>query len=403
MRGHPDAMRSADRRPRRRWPWIFALATMALFLGINGAFSARDLDVAGLLDLSTLSAFLLVGALLCSRVPGNIVGPLLLGAGVTTAVEISLSSFETFATKQGTVPLPVIGAAGLVSGVGFVVPLVMVLVGIPLVFPDGRLLSARWRWIVVLCLAALGSATISQLVGPNPVGSPQIPNPFQVPALAGVANLLDAFTKWAVIVAFAAAALAIVLRYRRDDDVERHQLKWLIAASIVGAIAFPTAIFVPWQIVSDVAMVIGFLALLALPLAIGVAVLRYRLYEIDRIISRSIAWALISGLLIASFTILVVGLQAVLVNVIQGDVLAVAASTLVAFALFQPVRRTVQRTVDRRFDRARYDAHRTADSFADRLRNEVDLDTLAHELESTVEGVVRPRATSLWLPDRKTT
>ena len=97
------------------------------------------------------------------------------------------------------------------------------------------------------------------------------------------------------------------------------------------------------------------------------------------------------------------GLQAVLVDVTQGDVLAVAASTLVAFALFQPVRRTVQAAVDRRFDRARYDAYRTADSFADRLRNEVDLDTLAHELESTVAAALRPATATLWLPGRKTT
>jgi hypothetical protein len=200
------------------------------------------------------------------------------------------------------------------------------------------------------------------------------------------------------------AALSMVVRYRRVDAVERQQLKWLITGPFVATVAFSTALIVPSPTVSDIAFYIALIALLALPLAIGVAILRYRLYAIDRIISRTISWALITGLLVGGFALLVVGLQTILVNkVTQGDVLAVAASTLVAFALFQPVRRTVQGAVDRRFDRARYDGQRTADMFADRLRNEVDLDTLAAELEGTVADAIRPRAAALWLPGRNTT
>jgi len=172
--------------------------------------------------------------------------------------------------------------------------------------------------------------------------------------------------------------------------------------SAVVAIAFPIALVLPPSSYSDFFLLVGLLALLALPVAIGVAILRYRLYDIDRIISRTIGWTLVSGLLVTAFAIVVVGLQATLAGVTQGDTLAVAASTLVAFALFQPVRRTVQRTVDRRFDRARYDAQRTADAFAERLRTEVDLDVLAAELERTVAGTVRPTAASLWLPGRPT-
>ena len=121
------------------------------------------------------------------------------------------------------------------------------------------------------------------------------------------------------------------------------------------------------------------------------------LVDIDRIISRTIAWALISGLLLGSFALLVVFLQTILVGVTQGDVLAVAASTLVAFALFQPVRRTVQRAVDRRFDRARYDGSRTTDAFSTRIRSEVDLDAVAGDLTGSVEYALRPRTMSLWL------
>ena len=205
-----------------------------------------------------------------------------------------------------------------------------------------------------------------------------------------------------LIVGFAAAVVAVVVRYRRADEVERHQLKWLIAVAAVAAVAFPVAFIVPPSPVADAAFLAGLLALLALPLAIGIAILRYRLYDIDRIISRTIGWAVVSGLLVGAFAILVVGLQAALTGVTQGETLAVAASTLVAFALFQPVRRTVQRAVDRRFDRSRYDAQLTADAFAERLRDEVDLDTLAAELERTVSSAIRPTAASLWLPGRET-
>jgi hypothetical protein len=380
-----------------RWPWVLAVTTMVIFLATNAVASSGDIDLPGLIDLATLLAFLLVGALLCSRVPGNVVGPLLLGSGVTLATTISLSALEVVAMDSGRVPVTVVAAAGLVSGVGFLVPVLIVLVGIPLVFPDGRLLSGRWRWVVVLCVVAVSSAAVSQLVGPDPVGRPQIANPFLVPTLAGLADVLETFTKCAVILGFGAGALAIVIRYRRDDDVERHQLKWLIAPPVLAAVAFPIAFLAPWQVVSDVAFAVGLLALLALPLAIGVAILRYHVYDIDRIISRSIAWALITGLLVGSFAVIVVGLQAVLVRVTQGDVLAVAASTLVAFALFQPVRRTVQGAVDRRFDRARYDSDRTAEAFSTRVRSEVDLDAVADDLTGSVRRALRPQAMSLWL------
>jgi hypothetical protein len=156
----------------------------------------------------------------------------------------------------------------------------------------------------------------------------------------------------------------------------------------------------PTSVVTDVAFLIGLLAMFALPVAIAVAVLRYRLYEIDRIISRTIGWAVVTGVLAAAFAVLVVGLEALLQGQTQGETLAVAASTLAAFGLFQPVRRRVQRAVDRRFDRARYDAQRTADAFAERLRDEVELDALTAELQQTVDAAIRPSVSGLWLPER---
>jgi hypothetical protein len=171
----------------------------------------------------------------------------------------------------------------------------------------------------------------------------------------------------------------------------------LIAVALVAAVAFPLAFNLPDTVIGNAAFGVGLLAMLALPVAIGIAVLRYRLYEIDRIISRTIGWAIVTSGLLGVFAVLVVGLQALLDGVTQGDTLPVALSTLVAAALFQPIRRRVQHAVDRRFDRARYDGERTAAAFAERLRDEVDLEALADDLRSTVGHAVRPAAASVWL------
>ena len=204
--------------------------------------------------------------------------------------------------------------------------------------------------------------------------------------------------------AFLGAFAAVGSRFRHGSPVERQQIKWLLAAALIGAIAFPVAflaaIVLPSTVLGDMAWSVGFIGLIALPIAIGIAILRYHLYEIDRLISRTIGWAVITGLLVALFAGLVVVLQAALAPLTKESTIAVAASTLVAFALFQPLRRRVQRAVDRRFDRARYDGQRTVDCFAERVRNEVDLGTLRSALVATAEGAVRPTGAQLWLRSR---
>ena len=154
---------------------------------------------------------------------------------------------------------------------------------------------------------------------------------------------------------------------------------------------------------ADLGWLGGIISLSLIPVAIGIAILRYRLYEIDRIISRTIGWAVVTGLLVAVFAVVVVVLQAVLAPFTNENTLAVAASTLVAFAaLFQPLRRRVQRAVDRRFDRARYDGQRTVDAFAEHLRSDVDLASLRGSLAATADQAVRPASASVWLSPRGT-
>jgi hypothetical protein len=387
-------------RARPTWPWPVA-ATGPVLVGIGVAIGPTDGDnllFAAILG-SIVAVSVVVGAMLTSRVPGNPIGRLILASGVALAGSVVAQSIALSGVAAGA-PLELIAVAAIAVNTGLTGSIVVVLIVIPLVFPDGRLLSARWRWVLVLAALALGASFLAQLLGERQVAIGGVSNPFYVPALRPVLDVLDAFASWTSVVGFGAAALAVLIRYRRGDVVERQQLKWLIAVAAVAAVAFPVAYIVPAPAITQVAFLVGLLALLALPVAIAIAVLRYHLYEIDRIISRTIGWAVITGVLGAAFVVLVVGLEALLQGQTQGETLAVAASTLAAFGLFQPVRRRVQAAVDRRFDRARYDAQRTADAFAERLRDEVELDVLAAELQRTVEAAIRPSAAALWLPSR---
>jgi hypothetical protein len=388
----------------RRWPWAVAAGTIVVFALANLLYAEVTVDIVWTSMFSSIiAAFVLVGALLTVRAPGNPIGPIILGSGALLATTVAVGTLATVAADRTDIPIQVLAVAALINEIGFIVPLVVILIGIPLIFPDGRLLSPRWRWVVVLSGSALIAIVIAETFGPAGIGATDyVPNPFAIPALEPLTSALEGYATIASSLGFVAAMVAVVIRYRRGNEIERHQLKWLIAVSGVAAIALPLANLLPASLYADLFFLVGLAALLALPLAIAVAILRYRLYDIDRIISRTISWALVSGLLVAAFAILVIGLQALLADVTQGQTLAVAASTLVAFALFQPVRRTVQRAVDRRFDRARYDGRQTAEAFAEQLRHEVDLDTLASELEETVRRAIRPTAASIWLPGRET-
>ena len=196
-------------------------------------------------------------------------------------------------------------------------------------------------------------------------------------------------------------AISLIVRARRSAGIEHQQLRWLgasIAAVVFAAVGgFILGVLVPGLADTGLIWVPVSIAFPLVPVAVGVAILRYRLYDIDRIISRTIAWTLVSGLLLVVFGTVVIALQAALVNVTQGQTLAVAASTLVAFALFQPVRRRVQSIVDRRFDRARYDGERTATALAERLRDQVDLETLEVDVTRAIGTTLRPASVGIWL------
>jgi hypothetical protein len=201
----------------------------------------------------------------------------------------------------------------------------------------------------------------------------------------------------------AAGVIDLLRRYRRAVGVERLQIRWLLTAVALVVVGFGVGLALFTVIGPQLGVIAWIPLLLASPtvaLAIGFAILRYRLYDIDRIVSRTIGWALVTATLVGVFAGLVIGLQALFVGVTLREdpqTVVVAASTLAALALFQPVRRRIQHAVDRRFDRTRYDGEQTAAAFAERLRSQVDLDTLTADLTSTVGAAVRPTGAALWL------
>jgi hypothetical protein len=269
-------------------------------------------------------------------------------------------------------------------------------------FPDGRPPSPRWRWLVWVYAAVAGlwiagavTITVGAIIGHHA----QVDSGGNLLALGGRAGaagwwnvVQDVF--FPLLTACWLASLASqVLSYRRSSGERRQQLKWLMTGSAVTGAGVGIS-FLPSGAFGAAFTLTGFLAL---PLCIGVAVLRYRLFDIDRIISRTLAYAIVTGLLVGVYAGIV--LLATRVVSITTPV-AVAASTLAAAALFNPLRRRVQRVVDRRFNRARYNAGRTVAAFAARLQDTVDLDSVRDDLASVVQQALEPAHVSVWTSER---
>ncbi len=385
------------RRPSRRGrvAWGVAGLDIVLYLAASMLGPAGDVGTAVLYVIG-IASFAGVGALLCTRVPGNPIGILLLAASTVLVAAIVIGTYADLGALQ-VPPWPGSSVARRLGDAMFMYPFVVAIIGVPLVFPDGRLPSPRFRWVVRITIANMVAWTVLGTLfdGGSAGGAPGLA------VLEPIVGAVEAFVLAATLVSFGGAVVAVWLRYRRGDPVERQQIKWLVAVVALGAVVLPVALVLNDvnPELSNALSSIAILAMFALPIVIGIAVLRYRLYEIDRVISRTIGWGLVTALLIAVFGAMVVGLQAALAGVTQGQTLAVAASTLVAFAIFQPVRRRVQSAVDRRFDRARYDGERTAAAFAERLRDQVDLGGLEADITGTIRAALRPRFAGVWIRD----
>jgi hypothetical protein len=257
-------------------------------------------------------------------------------------------------------------------------------------------LSHRWRWVVWAVLGAAAFEAIASALHPGSMDQyPDVANPL---GLSGVDfGVIDALRPLLGSAVFLVVLASLVIRYRRSRGAEREQLKWLAFAGALVVIGFLGAGAAGSGLVSDLFFVLALAAVVFMPVAVAIAILRYRLYEIDRVISRTLVYGLLTVILGAAYVGLVLAGQAVFSSFAGGSNLAIAVSTLVVAALFLPVRSRVQGFVDRRFYRRRYDAQRTLEAFGVRLRDEVDMAVLSSDLRGVVAETLQPAHVSLWL------
>jgi hypothetical protein len=399
------------------------LTILSLYITAPAAQLSSDWGSGGaignLLILAPFLAFTIVGALIASRRPENPIGWICLVAGLfwtLIALDDQYSAYGLATT--GVVPFP--AAVAALSQWLWVPPVGLLSIYLILLFPDGRLPSRRWRplaWFsgVVMVLVSLALALAP---GPLPdLGG--VRNPFGLegyPWIAHATNVIPALLPLCTL----ASALSLVLRYRRCGSEEREQIKWIaFAGSFVGLMSLITVvsalIFAAefadstgtqplWLVVlQDVEL----LSFAGIPVGVGIAVLRYRLYDIDLIINRTLVYGPLTATLALVYVGSVVSSQALLrVLTGQESTLAIAASTLAIAALFNPLRRRVQGFVDRRFYRRKYDAAKILEAFAMRLRDETELDALSRDVVGVVRRTMQPAHVSLWLrpdeaPDRQ--
>jgi hypothetical protein len=402
------AVTSTTRRTRTRW-WPAGLAWALWALAILGLALVAWLDhllrQAGRPDLLGLTptnippvlgavSVATVGAVLTSRRPRHPAGWLLLALGLSLSAAGAAMAY----TNYGVAHPDTSPAAALVA---LYTPATIVIAMacngfVLLLTPTGALPSPRWRWWAGVTAATPVALLLVVTLLPRPGDRlvQAVDSPLDLHALDGVRLLAYQATFAVTIIAFVVAAASLVVRFRRARGIERQQLQWVALATVVltlltvvvlGALALGAFALAPLA---------GGLCPPILSAAIGAAVLRYRLYDLDRIISRTLAYGLLTVLLGGGYAGVVLGLGQLLG---RDSPLVVAAATLAVAALFQPARRRVQQAVDRRFNRRRYDAGRTIEGFGARLRQQVDLDTLTVELLGVVEQTMQPTSVSLWL------
>jgi hypothetical protein len=407
------------RRPRLRvlvaisaWTIAVVLAAISLVLLTLGSTGFGLENSPGWLMAALYIAYVslpTVGALVTVRRPGNLIGPILLVAGLSLFLWFSSSAYATYALVIRPDLPGGIFAIWLSGWAPF--PYALALLDfVPLLYPHGRFLSRRWRlfgWLV-------GALGIAQFIGVG-FGRPVLqsgtsigtsaPNPLAVAGLAPFDILVN--QTLAVPLAFAFLVIswaAVVIRFRQSRGIERLQIKWFLYAVGVVLLTIATLFslsFIGNWISNEILFFMFTFTFMLIPLSIGVAILRYRLYDIDHLINRTLVYGVTTATIGLTFFAGVVVLPALLRPLISGSEVAVAVSTLVGFALFQPLRSRVQHAVDRRFYRSRYDAARTLDAFSVRLRDEVALDAVRADLLDAVRETVQPTHASVWLREHR--
>jgi len=332
-----------------------------------------------------------VGGLVASRRPANPVGWFFLGIGGCMAITVVAAEYATYGLAGAQ------AMAWLQSWLW--VPGVMLLFCfLPLYFPNGRLVSRRWRWVVRLALISCVTGAALFALSPGEIPSMGVDNPLGIEALRPASDFLETVYLALYFFLWFASAASLVARFKRSGSTERQQIKWLAFAASAVPVWFLTNAPIEAAVPNLFQVVDALIFSALIPVAAGMAILRYRLYDIDVAINRTLVYGSLTATLVAVYFGGIVVLQRLFV-VLTGErsTLAVVASTLVIAALFNPLRRRIQWFIDRRFYRRKYDARKTLEAFSFRLRDETDLETLNGDLVGVVRETMQPAHASLWL------
>jgi hypothetical protein len=392
---------------RRTAAWlVYSMLALAGILGVLGCLllllNDRFPPPSGETLLAFVS-FLVVGVVIASRRPENPIGWMFCVIGLASVWEFFAQEYAFYAlfTEPGALP----GGVWMAWTQLWTATLMWALMSFALLlFPDGRLPSPRWRPFAWFAAAAFILIGVLVVLEPGRLQA-SVPNPMGIERSAGIIEMSRNVLVFVVMGNVFATAASVIVRFRRARGAERLQLKWLTYA--VGFLVTSAAVgLLNFQVLHDrvvefVAATLGFVATAAIPTAVGVAILRYRLYDVDFIINRALVYGTLTATLGLVYVGGVISLQAAFrVLTGQESTLAVVASTLAIAALFGPLRRLVQGFVDRRFYRSKYDAAKTLAAFNARLREETDLATLGRDLVGVARSTVQPEHVSLWLrPD----
>jgi hypothetical protein len=385
-------------------------ALSALFYGLNRGHPNPFPFSYWLPNIVTAVLFSIVGMLIATHRLENIIGWMLCWMGLASAIVALGGQYAAHALIIAPGSLPGGAGAAWLANLSLDIVWATAFTLLLLLFPTGRVLSRRWRPLIWLAIIDIIATLVVAAICPGPFDDPLhfASNPFGITHPDGVANALQlslSVLGSIPLLMGTVSILSLVLRFRRSHGVEREQIKWFVF-SVATFITLYTALYAvyqpifgtaAWEDVAGAVIIVVFLCI-GVPSSVGIAILRYRLYEIDRIINRTLVYGALTAALALVYLSLVIGLGG-LVRTLTGasSNLVIAASTLAVAGLFQPFRSRIQTMVDHRFYRHKYDATRTLETFSARLRDEIDLDALLAELDAVVRETMQPAHTSLWM------
>jgi hypothetical protein len=387
-----------------RWMSGTGLGLVVVMVVVS-AFMGEDDFAAGLVFGVWLAALGTVGALVAARRPQNPIGWLLLSSAALISLFFFGDAYASYSLELGHGPLPLDRFMAWLT-LWVAVPGFGAFIFVFLLFPDGRLLSPRWRWLVWLGIVGLCAVVLGLAIRPGPIDSvPNLDNPFGIQEAGGLAQFLTEGPGGLLDGAVAlASVLSLILRIRRSRGTQRQQMRWFVFSVVMFVVVFGAAQIL-WAVVEEPesggpANTFGFaaimLSLIFIPVSMGISILRHRLYDIDTVVNKTLVYGGLTAILALAYLGIVVAIQNVIPGANDSD-LTIAGSTLAVAALFRPLRARMQGFIDRRFYRRKYDAQRTLETFSSRLREDVDLDHLSADLLGVVHNTMQPAHASLWL------